>query len=95
MTELNIRDLEDERDEILRFFKKQLEKFRYLKRDIEKSEWSDSNYDELIVSMNAIGKALSEAVLRLTNGDNAYIIDELLPLAKSYVAVADAFPKIS
>ena len=94
MIEIDIKDLEAERDEILRFFKKQLEKYRGLKRDIEKAEWADSNYDALVDSMNAIGKALAQAILTITNGNDAYIIDELIPLAKDYISVATEFPKV-
>ena len=95
MIQIDIKALENERDEILYFFKKQLEKYRALKKDIEKAEWADSNYDALIDSMNTIGKALSEAIVKLTNGYYAYILDDIIPLAKDYLAVAEEFPKIS
>ncbi len=93
MTQIDINALEMERNEILSFFKKQLEKYRQLKREIEKVEWTDSNYDAMVDAMNQIGSALTEAIGTLTNGYSAYIIDDLIPLAKDYIAIAREFPR--
>ncbi|MBQ7333210.1 MAG: hypothetical protein IJW38_02555 [Clostridia bacterium] len=93
MTKIDINALELERNEVLRFFKNQLEKFRQLKREIEKVQWTDSNYDAMVDAMNQIGSALTDAIGAITNGYDAYIIDDLIPLAKDYLSVAREFPK--
>lgn len=94
MTKIDINALESERDDILRFFKKQLERYRELKRQMEKVQWYDANYDATVDALNTIGRALSEAVSTLSDGYGAYIIDDLIPLAKDYLSVARDFPKI-
>ncbi|MBQ4509964.1 MAG: hypothetical protein II984_04505 [Clostridia bacterium] len=94
MTKIDINALESERDDILRFFKKQLERYRELKRQMEKVQWYDANYDATVDALNAIGRALSEAISTLSDGYGAYIIDDLIPLAKDYLSVARDFPKI-
>lgn len=94
MVSIEIRQLEMEKGEVIRFFKKQVELFRNLRKEIEKVEWNDARYDELVTSMNIIGAALSQGIQELTNGSQVYAIDELLPLVEEYKAVARDFPKL-
>lgn len=93
MISIDISQLEMEKQEILRIFKKQLDSFRSLKKEIEKVEWADAKYDDLVSSINEITRAISQAIGEITNGYDTYVIDELLPLAKDYVDIAREFPK--
>ena len=94
MTNVEINQLEMQRQEILRIFKKQLEAFQGLKKEIERVEWADDKYDRLVTAINEIASAISQAIHKITNGNNTYAIDELLVLARNYVAVAREFPKL-
>ena len=94
MISVEIRQLEMEKSEVIRFFKKQIELFRNLKKEIERVQWNDQRYDELIIAINEIGMALSQGIQMLTNGNQVYAIDELLPLVEEYRALARQFPKI-
>lgn len=94
MTHVEINQLEMQKQEILRIFKKQLDDFRSLKKEIEKVEWADAKYDALVTSMNEIARAIAQGIETITNGYDTYVIDELLPLVKDYVSVARDFPKI-
>lgn len=94
MVSVEIRQLEMEKSEVIRFFKKQIELFRNLKKEIERVQWNDQRYDELIIAINEIGMALSQGIQMLTNGNQVYAIDELLPLVEEYRALARQFPKI-
>ncbi|MBR2024194.1 MAG: hypothetical protein IKA02_00110 [Clostridia bacterium] len=94
MVSVEIRQLEMEKNEVIRFFKKQIETFRNVKKEIEKVQWNDARYDELVNAMNQIGMALSQGIQILTNGNKVYIIDDLLPLVEEYKALARQFPKI-
>ena len=93
MISIDISQLEMEKQEILRIFKKQLDSFRSLKKEVEKVEWADAKYDDLISSINEITRAVSQAIGEITNGYDTYAIDELLPLARDYVDIAREFPK--
>lgn len=93
MISIDISQLEMEKQEILRIFKKQLDSFRSLKKEVEKVEWADAKYDDLISSINEITRAISQAIGEITNGYDTYAIDELLPLARDYVDIAREFPK--
>ena len=94
MISVNIRDLEMEKNEVIRFFKKQIDTFKTLKKEIEKVQWNDTKYDELVSAMNEIGTALSQGIQVLTNGSKVYIVDDLLPLVGEYKSLARQFPKI-
>ena len=93
MISIDISQLEMEKQEILRVFKKQLDSFRSLKKEVEKVEWADAKYDDLVSSINEITRAITQAIGEITNGYYTYAIDELLPLAKDYVNIAREFPK--
>ena len=77
--------LENEKELVISFYKKQIEAFHSIKKASEKIQWNDENYDKYIACMNEIGRALSCAIQVLTNGDDVYIIDELLPLINEYI----------
>lgn len=94
MFNIDMNALESEKQTVIMFYKKQVEAFRYIKREIEKVQWADANYDELVSSMNEIGKALSSIIQTISNGSDVYIIDELLPLAREYLENEKRFPRI-
>ena len=86
--------IEIEKHTVISVYKKQLEAFRYLKKEIERVQWADSRYDELIEQLNIIGKTLSDTLQSITNGDDVYVISDLIPLANEYSEYAKKFPKI-
>lgn len=94
MFKIEINSLENEKQEIIRFYKKQVEAFRYLKKEIDNTQWYDANYDMLVTSMNEIGRALSNMLQTITNGHDVHIISEMIPLAQAYVENERKFPKI-
>ena len=94
MIHVEIKDVENEKLAILSFYKKQIEAFRNLKKEIEKVQWDDANYDAFVVSMNAIGASLAKIIQTLSNGRDVYIISELLLLSQEYMSLAKKFPKI-
>lgn len=93
MISIDISQLEMEKQEILYIFKEQLDSFRSLKKEVEKVEWADARYDNLVSSINEITRVISQAICEITNGYDTYVIDELLPLAKDYIDIAREFPK--
>ncbi|MBQ8408363.1 MAG: hypothetical protein IJY39_05805 [Clostridia bacterium] len=86
--------LEAEKHTVISVYKRQLEAFRYIKKELEGVQWSDANYDRLIDSINAIGQALSATLQALTNGDDVFVISELIPLAEEYLEHEKRFPRI-
>lgn len=94
MVNVEIRQLEMEKSEVIHFFKKQIDAFNNIKKEIERVQWNDSKYDELINAMNLIGSSLSQGIQTLTNGSEVYVIDELIPLVNEYKAKSREFPKL-
>ena len=94
MINIEINDLEREQMAIISFYKKQIEAFRMIKKESEKVQWADANYDMFVNSMNEIGRALSKMIQTLSNGRDVYIISELISLAREYVENERSFPKI-
>jgi len=94
MINIEINALENEKQAVIMFYKKQVEAFRSVKRDAEKVEWADSRYDEFVESMNSIGSALSALLQTITNGSDVYVISELLPLAREYLENERKFPRL-
>ena len=92
--EININALESEKQSVIMFYKKQIEAFRSIKREAEKVQWADSNYDDFVSSMNIIGSALSQMLQAITNGTDVYVISDILPLAREYLDNERKFPKI-
>lgn len=90
----NINDLENEKREIVRMYKKQVESYQQMKKYIEHAKWDDERYDTLIESLNIIGGALSDALHNLTNGSDVYIIDDLVGVAQQYLENSRKFPRI-
>lgn len=91
---INISDMESEKFAVISFYKKQVEAFRHIKKEIEKARWADAKYDELVESLNVIGKTLADVFQTVTNGDDVYIISELAFLADDYLENERYFPKI-
>ena len=94
MIRIDVNALECEKQEIIRIYKKQVEAFRYIKKEAEKVQWADSKYDEFVNSMNEIGSILSKMLGEITNGDDVYVISQLIPLARTYLENERRFPKI-
>jgi hypothetical protein len=86
--------LESEKREVIKMYKKQVEAYQQIKRYIEHAKWDDDRYDKLIDSLNIIGGALSNALHKLTNGDEVYVIDDLVWAAQKYLENKDKFPQI-
>ena len=91
---IEIKDLENEMCVVISVYKKQLEAFRYLKKEIERVEWEDGVYDEVIEQLNTILKTLSNTLQALTNGREVYVISDVIPLAEEYLENAKKFPRI-
>ncbi len=91
---INVNDMENEKFAVISFYKKQVEAFRYIKKEIEKAQWADAKYDELVESLNEIGKTLANVFQTLTNGDDVYIISELSFLAGDYLENERYFPRM-
>ncbi len=89
----DIVSLENERKEVIFFFRRQVEAFENLKKTIDRVEWADSRYDDLVICLNQIGAVISDTLQRLTNGRDVYVLDELTVLLAQYVALANAFPQ--
>lgn len=94
MIEIDINALEGEKQTVIMFYKKQIEAFRHIKKEAEKVEWADSNYDEFVSSMNLIGDALCKMLNTITNGTDVYVISDIVPLARKYLENERRFPKI-
>lgn len=94
MISIDINDLELEKRAIINFYKRQIEAFRLIKKEVEKVEWSDANYDEFVNCMNVVGSSLAKIIQSLSNGTDVYLISELLVLANEYVELEKKFPKI-
>ena len=94
MINIEIDAIENEKQSVIMFYKKQVEAFRAIKKEAEKVEWADTNYDRFVESMNEIGSALSELLQTITNGNDVYVISELLPLAREYLENERKFPVI-
>lgn len=94
MIHLEINDIENEKLAVVSFYKKQIEAFRNIKKECEKVEWDDANYDAFVVSMNAIGESLAKIIQTLSDGRDVYIISELLLLGQEYMSIAKKFPKV-
>lgn len=86
--------LRNEQEAIIRFFKEQIDAFANMKKTIEKVQWADSKYDELIVCMNGIGAAISNLIQVLTNGRDVYILSEFMNLLDQYTNLANSFPTV-
>ena len=80
--------------EIKKDSKKQVEAFRRIKKEAEKVQWADANYDEFVTTMNIIGQALCNILGTISNGTDVYVISELLPLARAYLENERKFPRI-
>lgn len=87
--------LEDEMHTVITVYKRQLEAFSHIKKELEKVQWADSKYDKLIDSMNIIGQALSSTLQSLTNGHDVFMISDLIPLAEEYLNCEKRFPRIN
>ena len=85
MIKIDINSLESEKQSVIMFYKKQIEAFRNIKKEAEKVQWADSNYDDFVSSMNLIGGALSQMLQAITNGTDVYVISDVLPLAREYL----------
>lgn len=94
MIKIDVNALEQEKQSIIMFYKKQIEAFRHIKKEAEKVQWADSNYDSFVDSMNIIGEALSTILQSITNGSDVYVISDVLPLAREYLDNERRFPKI-
>ena len=94
MIKIDVNALENEKQSVITFYKKQIEAFRHIKKEVEKVEWADSNYDEFVNSMNLIGGALAEMLGAVTNGSDVYVISDILPLAREYLNNERKFPKL-
>jgi len=94
MIRIDVNSLEQEKQAVIMFYKKQIEAFRYIKKEAERVQWADSNYDEFVSSMNMIGDALSTMLQSITNGSDVYVISDVLPLAREYLDNERRFPKI-
>ena len=90
---LNISDLEAERRTIIMIYKKQLESYYQIKKQIENARWDDERYDRTIDSLNTIGRALLDGLEKLTNGNEVYAIDEVILASKKYLENKSRFPK--
>jgi len=86
--------MENEKNAVIFTYKRQLNAFHHIKKEIEKIQWEDANYDALIEQMNAIGKELAKALQLITNGDDVYAISDVIPLATKYLQHAEKFPQI-
>ena len=94
MLEINMNSLEMEKQEVISYYKKQVEAFRRIKKEAERVQWADANYDEFVTTMNIIGQALSSILGTISNGTDVYVISELLPLARAYLENERKFPRI-
>lgn len=94
MISLDINALESEKQAVISFYKKQIEAFRYIKKEAERVQWADSKYDEFVSSVNSIAEALSRMLQEITNGSDVYVISELLPLARDYLENEKRFPRM-
>ena len=94
MINIEINDLESEKQTVILFYKKQVEAFRAIKKEAENVEWSDIKYDEFVETMNSIGSTLSKIFQTITNGSDVYVISELLPIAREYLQNERKFPNI-
>ena len=88
MVHINMRDLEYEAMTVVKFYEKQQEAFRVIKKAAENVQWADANYDAFVDSMNIIGMELS----KITDGDEVYMITELLQRGKDYLENEKMFP---
>ena len=91
---IEINDLENERQAVIAFYKRQIEAFHSIKTAMEKVQWADANYDRAVDALNAIGYALSEILQSISNGNDVFVISELIPLAEEYLANERKFPRI-
>ena len=94
MINIEMNALEAEKQQVIRFYKKQVEAFRAIKKEAEKAEWADSKYDEFVDSMNLIGSTLSSLFQTITNGSDVYVISKLITLADEYLENERKFPRI-
>ena len=94
MIKIEMGALESEKMAVNSFYKKQLEAFRDIKKDAEKVQWDDDNYDAFVNSMNSIGSALSAMLQTISNGDEVYVISQLKQAAEEYLQYERKFPMI-
>ncbi len=94
MINIEMNAVENEKLAVIAFYKKQIEAFRNIKKESEKVQWNDANYDAFVESMNIIGKALAHIIQTLSDGSDVYIISDVLHLAKEYMENAKKFPKL-
>ncbi len=94
MVKIGINELENEKQAVISVYKKQLDALQWLKKDIEKAEWADIHYDQLVVSINEIIEKLCDVLQILTNGKDVYVIDELIDLANDYLNCGKKFPMV-
>ena len=62
MVKIDINALVSEKQEIISIYKKQLDAFQHLRKSVEKVQWADNHYDQLVDSLNEIIYILNEAV---------------------------------
>ena len=94
MVHMNMRELELEEMDIIQFYKRQLDAYHRIKKEAEKVQWADARYDAFVSSMNAIGKELAALLQSLSDGDNVYILTELMQFGKDYLENERKFPSL-
>ena len=87
-----IEDLIREEREWFTFLKKQINEFCDIKRACENVAWDDELYNQFVVSMNEIGKALSTIIQTMTNGRDVFLITEFIPFLNDYLETGKEFP---
>ncbi len=92
IVKIELNALENEKQALIAVFKRQLEAFRRIRKELEKVTWADARYDALIDSLNAIGHVLSSTFQTLTNGRDTYVISDLIPWATEYLNFERKFP---
>lgn len=92
---IDLNMLESEKQDVIRIYKRQLDAFHHIKKELENVQWDDEHYDQLINSINIIGQALSSTLQSLTNGNNVYMISDLISVAEQYLDFAKKFPRLN
>ena len=52
----------EQKNDIIRLYKKQLEDYRQIKKLVERAAWDDEKYYALIENLNIVGKSLAKAL---------------------------------
>ncbi len=92
---IDMNALEAEKHTVIWVYKRQLEAFRYIKKELERVQWADEHYDQLIESINIISQTLSSTLQSLTNGDDVYVISDLILMAEKYLEYEKKFPRLN